>query len=182
MAQNNSNNEIQVATAIITGGKEGLKNLLLYNAITHGLPFLLNTIGGGIKGIVQRKVKKQLECMANVSSRKKSASVTLCRDYEKGDTSNSIFDAILAHVSELPQTKHVKRTPSGIFIMASNEHIEVAPSIYVCKVAEKIADDILAKLTIEVFSYEYSLTILRKFLEEIEDKYNMALVVFGRRS
>jgi hypothetical protein len=175
MAQNNSNNEIQVATAIITGGKEGLKNLLFYNAITHGLPFLLNTIGGGIKGIVQRKVRKQLECMANVSSRKKSASITLCRDYEKGDTSNSIFDAILAHVSELPQTKHVKRTPSGIFIMASNEHIEVSPSIYVCKIAEKVADDILAKLTIEVFSYEYSLTILRKFLEEIEDKYNMAL-------
>jgi hypothetical protein len=60
--------------------------------------------------------------------------------------------------------------------MATDEEIEISHSIFVKKVNEKLKDDDkLAQLVIDVYSYDYDLINLRKFVDELEAKYNMAL-------
>jgi hypothetical protein len=59
--------------------------------------------------------------------------------------------------------------------MATEDEIEISQSIFVKKVSEKTLDDKLIQLAIDVFSYEYDLITLRKFVEDIEIRYNMAL-------
>lgn len=170
-----SNLENEFVPILLNGGKEGLKNLLYYQLITKGLPIILGGSINIVKGIIQRKVKRHVDNISKLSIRQKTASVMLERDYEKENNLNILFDAILSYVSELPQTKHVKRTATGVFIMASDDEIEMSPCIYVRKVGEAVINEKITKLKIEVYSYTYDLGTLRKYMEEIENKYEMAL-------
>ena len=163
-------------TALLAGGREGLRNVLIFNAITHVVPAIGNVIGNVAKSIVRRRIEKHITQLSGIATKQRKASIRLFRDYDKEHVSTILFDAVLSYVSELPQTKHVKRTPSGIFIMATDEEIEISPSIFVKKVNEKLKDDDkLAQLVIDVYSYDYDLIHLRKFVDELEAKYNMAL-------
>ncbi len=167
--------ELDFGSALLAGGREGLCNVLIFQLITHVVPALTNVIGNVAKTVVRRRIENQIAKISCVSTRQRSSSLRLYRTYDKEPTSNTLVDAVIAHVSELPQTKHVKRTPAGIFVMATDDEIEVSPAIYVKKVSERFADDKLEQLVIDVFSYEYDLTTLRKFLEDLEVKYNMSL-------
>jgi hypothetical protein len=60
-------------------------------------------------------------------------------------------------------------------MMATKEEIEVSPHIFVRKLSETIQDDKVSKIFIEVYSYTYDLTTLRKYLDDIEEKYKMAI-------
>ena len=162
-------------TALLAGGREGLRNVLIFNAITHVVPVVGGIVGAMAKSIVRRRIEKHITQLSHIASKQRTASIRLFRDYEKEHVSSTLFDAVISHVSELPQTKHVKRTPTGVFIMATEDEIEISQSIFVKKVSEKTLDDKLVQLAIDVFSYEYDLITLRKFVEELETRYNMAL-------
>lgn len=162
-------------TALLTGGKEGLRNVLIFNLITQAVPAAGNVIGNVIKGIVRRKVEKHVSMLSNIATKHRVSSIKLHRDFDKDYSSNFLFDAVIAYVSELPQTKHVKRTPTGVFIMATEDEIEVSSGIFVKKVRETVVDEKIGQLVIDVYSYDYDLITLRKFVEEVEEKYNMAL-------
>jgi hypothetical protein len=176
MANKNIPQQMDFGTALLAGGREGLRNVLIFNAITHVVPAIGNVIGNVAKSIVRRKIERHITQLSGMATKQRKASIRLFRDYDKEHVSTILFDAVLSYVSELPQTKHVKRTPSGIFIMATDEEIEISPSIFVKKVNEKLKDDDkLAQLVIDVYSYDYDLIHLRKFVDELEAKYNMAL-------
>lgn len=175
--QTNSNNSLehQLIPVLLNNGKEGLKHLLCYQLVTKGLPVVLRGTLSVIQGIVNTRMKRHIEKVSNLSVKKKTSSVVLQRDYEKDSEWNLLFDAVLSYVSELPQTKHVKRTTTGVFIMASTDEIEMSPCIFVRKVGEVLTDEKISKLTIEVYSYTYDLGTLRKYMEDIEEKYQMAM-------
>lgn len=178
MSQGQNNNvtlESQLLPVLLNNGKEGLKNLLYYQIITKALPAVLKGTVNALKGLIQSRMKKHVDHLSNLSVRKKTSSVILQRDYEKENDLNILFDAVLSYVSELPQTKHVKRTTTGVFIMAAKDEIEMSPCIFVRKVSEMLSNEKISKLTIEVFSYTYDLTTVRKHMEEIEEKYLMAM-------
>lgn len=175
MTQPDIKQNLDFGTALLAGGREGLRNVLIFNAITHVVPAIGNVIGNVAKSIVRRRIEKHITQLSHIASKQRSASIRLFRDYEKEHVSSTLFDAVISHVSELPQTKHVKRTPTGVFIMATEDEIEISQSIFVKKVSEKTLDDKLTQLAIDVFSYEYDLITLRKFVEELETRYNMAL-------
>lgn len=174
---NNTNNnfENQLIPVLLSNGKEGLKHLLCYQIITKAVPVVLRGTFNFIQGAVNTRMKRHIEKVSTMSIKKKTSSVVLQRDYEKDSEWNLLFDAVLSYVSELPQTKHVKRTTTGVFIMASTDEIEMSPCIFVRKVGEVLTNEKISKLTIEVYSYTYDLGTLRKYMEDIEERYQMAM-------
>jgi len=167
--------ESQLLPVLLGNGKEGLKHLVYYQIITKAVPVVLKGVSGTVQGFFKRRMRKHLERMTKMAVKTKTASVMLQRDYEKENNVNMLFDAILSHVSELPQTKYVTRTSTGVFIMASDDEIEISPCIYVRKVSEMSNNEKVIKLIVEVYSYTYDLTTLRKYIEDIEDRYMMAM-------
>jgi hypothetical protein len=172
---NNANLESQLIPVLLNNGKEGLKNLLYYQLITKGVPVILRGTWNILQSTMNKRMKRHIENVSMMSVRQKTSSVILQREYEKDNDMNLLFDAVLSYVSELPQTKHVKRTTTGVFIMATNNEIEISPCIFVRKVGEVLTNDKISKLTIEVYSYTYDLGTLRKYMEDIEEKYQMAM-------
>lgn len=160
---------------LLAGGREGLRNVLLFQLITHVVPAITNTMGNVVKTIVRRRIERQITKLSCITTRQRTASLRLYRSYDKEHVNNTVVDAVISYVSELPQTKHVKRTPTGVFVMATDAEIEVASSIFVKKVSESSTNDKLEQLVIDVYSYEYDLTTLRRFLEDLEAKYNMSI-------
>jgi SpoVK/Ycf46/Vps4 family AAA+-type ATPase len=162
-------------TALISGGHEGLKTVIVYKLVTHVTPLVVKSLGNMLNNIIQKRIKRQVENIKNFTVQKKLASIVLERHYDKDHETNTLFDAILSYVSELPQTKCVKRTTTGVFIMANNDDIEISPHIFVRKIKEVSLDEKVSILSIEAYSYNYDLIALRRYLEELEDKYKMAL-------
>ena len=172
---NNNSLESQLIPILLNNGKEGLKHLLCYQVVTKAVPVVLRGTFNFLQGVLSTRMKRHIEKVSTMSVRKKTSSVVLQRDYEKDSEWNLLFDAVLSYVSELPQTKHVKRTTTGVFIMASTDEIEISPCIFVKKVGEVLSNEKISKLTIEVYSYTYDLGTLRKYMEDIEEKYQMAM-------
>lgn len=178
MSQQNTNNtslENQLIPVLLNNGKEGLKHLIYYQILTKGLPVVLRGTWNALQQNLNKRMKRHIEKVSMMSVRQKTSSVILQRDYEKDNDLNVLFDAVLSYISELPQTKHVKRTTTGVFIMASTDEIEMSPCIFVRKVGEVLSNEKISKLTIEVYSYTYDLGTLRKYMEDIEEKYQMAM-------
>jgi hypothetical protein len=167
--------ESQLLPVLLGNGKEGLKHLVYYQIVTKALPVVLKGIANGLRSIFKKRMQKHIDHIASLSVKTKTASVILQRDYEKDNDVNILFDAVLTYVSELPQTKHVKRTTTGVFIMASKEEIEMSSCIFVRKLSEAQVSDKITKLTIEVYSYTYDLTTLRKYMDDIEERYKLAM-------
>ena len=167
--------ESQLLPILLGNSKEGLKHLVYYQIVTKALPSVLKGIVGGVRNIFKHRMQKHIEHIASLSVKTKTASIILQRDYEKENDVNMLFDAVLTYVSELPQTKHVKRTTTGVFIMASKEEIEMSSCIFVRKLSEAQVSDKITKLTIEVYSYTYDLTTLRKYTDDIEERYKLAM-------
>ncbi len=172
---NNTSLEHQLIPVLLNNGKEGLKHLLYYQVLTKGVPVILRGTWNFLQSTMNKRMKRHIEKVSMMSVRQKTSSVVLQRDYEKDNDLNLLFDAVLSYVSELPQTKHVKRTTTGVFIMASTDEIEMSPCIFVRKVGEVLSNEKISKLTIEVYSYTYDLGTLRKYMEDIEEKYQMAM-------
>jgi DNA-binding protein YbaB len=171
----NTNLESQLIPVLLSNGKEGIKHLVYYQIVTKGVPVLLKGIWSFLQSTMNKRMKRHIEKVTMMSVKQKTSSVILQRDYEKDNDLNLLFDAVLSYVSELPQTKHVKRTTTGVFIMATNEEIEISPCIFVRKVGEVLTNEKISRLTIEVYSYTYDLGTLRKYMEDIEEKYKMAI-------
>jgi ATPase family associated with various cellular activities (AAA) len=171
----NTTLESQLLPVLLNNGKEGLKHLLYYQVIVKGVPVILKGTWSFLQSAMNKRMKRHIEKVTMMSVRQKTSSVILQRDYEKDNDLNLLFDAVLSYVSELPQTKHVKRTTTGVFIMATNDEIEISPCIFVRKVGEVLTNEKISKLTIEVYSYTYDLGTLRKYMEDIEEKYQMAM-------
>lgn len=165
----------QLVPILLSNGKEGLRHLVYYQIVTKAVPVVLKCVAGTLRGMFLKRMQKHIDTVAKLSVRTKTSSVILQRDYEKENDGNMLFDAVLAYVSELPQTKHVKRTPTGVFIMALQDEIEISPCIFVRKLVEVLTTDKISKLTIEVYSYTYDLTTLRKYMDDIEERYKMAM-------
>lgn len=167
--------ESQLLPILLGNGKEGLKHLVYYQIVTKALPVVLKGIANGMRNIFKKRMQRHIEHIASLSVKTKTSSIILQRDYEKENDVNMLFDAVLTYVSELPQTKHVKRTTTGVFIMASKEEIEMSSCIFVRKLSEAQVSDKITKLTIEVYSYTYDLTTLRKYMDDIEERYKLAM-------
>ena len=164
--------QAQSHTLLFQGGREAVKNAVIYEACTKGIPFVYRTFTTLLAGIFKRKVQHRLSNIVSKASRPKQGSIRLERNY-KDDIVNGLFDAVLGFASDLPQTRYIRRTNTGIYIMSPNEEIEIAQHVYIKKVEEAFVDDEIVKLCIEVYSHTYNLVELRAFLEDIEAKYIM---------
>jgi DNA replication protein DnaC len=166
--------EAQIVPVLLNGGREGLKNVIVYQFVTKGLPAIVNGIANGVKSIVKSRVHQHLQTVCQTVTQKKLSSIILQRNYEKNGGSD-LFDAVVAYASDLSQTKHVKLTTCGFFIMASKEAIEIAPDIYLQKLQEEEKDNKIIRLSVEIFSYHQELPALRQFLEDTEERHKLTI-------
>ena len=164
--------QAQSHTLLFQGGREAVKNAVMYEACTKGIPFVYCTLTTLITSIFKRKVQHRLNNIVSKASRPKQGSIRLERNY-KDDIVNGLFDAVLGFASDLPQTRYIRRTNTGIYIMSTNDEIEISQHVFIKKVDEAFVDDEIVKLCIEVYSHTYNLVELRAFLEDIEAKYVM---------
>lgn len=183
----------------------GLKKLLTYQFCAYCIPGTVNFLTSVAKSLVKRHVDKRVASIKNRidggqnsaekhTQESKTASIILSREYgenqEKGGNGrkhqnnnddaylqdiNLLFDSILHHVAELPNTKHLHRTSSGMYIMATDEPIEFLPYVFVRRRKEGTGsvNNTYTRLEIEIYTYTYDLTSLRKQLHELEEKYKM---------
>jgi hypothetical protein len=91
----NNNNQIDFGTALLAGGREGLRNVLIFNAITHVVPAVANIVGNIAQSIVRRRFEKHITKLSGIATKQRMASVRLLRDYEKDHVSASLFDAVI---------------------------------------------------------------------------------------
>lgn len=190
---------------ILTRKDGGLKKLITYQLFTYCLPGLIHTVSSAAKHIVSRQVSRRVEQIQIVTNRnkqgkrqEKTSSITLSREYNEGNNNNNdrssntnkrndtdnlmhdvnlMFDAIMNRVAEMATTKHLNRTSSGMYIMSTSDPIEFLPYVFVRKVSERNNNNAntCERLDLEVFTYTYDLTSLRKQLQELEDKFKMMI-------
>ena len=161
----------QTTTLLFNGGKEAVRSAVLYDAFTRGVPFMVDAASKLLRVMFKRRTQSH---MNNKTTRQKQGSIRLERTYTEGAT-NNVFDAILSYASDLPQTKYIRRTNTGIYIMSSNDEIEISQHVFLQKIDEVSKDDEVTKLCVEVYSYTYNLVELRSFIEDTESKYLMQI-------
>ena len=158
------------------GGAGGVKGLILLDVASRALPFIGGLITTWIHGRIRSRTNKLYEIMnmANGPSHmRKKGSVVLERNMkENSQTSpmDDMFDAVLALASDLPQTKFIRRLPSGMFTVETTDDIPIGEGFMFRRIP--LAND-AEKMVIEVFSYERDIVQIRNFVTEIENKYRV---------
>jgi ATPase family associated with various cellular activities (AAA) len=157
--------------------KGGVKQLIILDISTRLLPFL----GAMVHGFIQRRMKarshKFYDLMRNAESGQasKKGSVMIERNFKDPSPSDDMFDAVLSLASDLPQTRFIKRMPSGMFMVETSEDIALGDGILFRRVVNMNTAsqglDSETTSTIEVFSYEKNIVQLRDYLTDVELNY-----------
>jgi len=166
---------IQSTPGTPTGqSKGGLKQLVLLDITTRVLPF----VGGLLFRFFERRLKarshKLYDMMRNADSGKvsKNGSVLIERNFRDPRPSDDMFDAVLSLVSDLPQTKFIRRMQNGMFMVETSDDIPLGDGIMFRRhVINDGEDGAEGTSTIEVFSYEKNIVQLRDYLNVLEQNY-----------
>lgn len=160
------------------GGGGGLKQLLLFDIASKALPVAAGFLVNAFHARMKARSSRLYEMMRNGDGHlSKKGSVVLERDLDaRPSASDDMFDAILAHASDLPQTRFVRRLESGVFTVETNDDISLGGAVFFRRVAVGGGSGVGAgagekRITIEVFSFEKTIVQLRDFLNDVEEKY-----------
>jgi hypothetical protein len=156
------------------GGGGGLKQLFLLDIASKALPvvggFLIKTIHARLKARSNRLYEMMRNGDGHLS---KKGSILLERDMDaRPNPCDDMFDAVLAHATDLPQTRFIKRLDNGMFTIETLEDISLGSGVFFKKLGQMGSSAADAKhMVVEVFSYDKTIVQLRDFLNEIEEKY-----------
>jgi hypothetical protein len=147
--------------------KHILKNVLLMDLGRQVLPAVLKACGN--VWTAWRSSKPEL--YATVDPNAKESSILLHRHYDK-DHGNEAFDALSWRLCQLSQTKHMKVSSNGVFVIANHDAIYVEDDIYAQQKSVSFDDkNDVKEACIEVYSKSADLMVLKKYLSELEHSY-----------
>ena len=152
----------------------GLKNIILLDVTTRLLPFMGGLIKSAVCSTVQRRSRRLMEMMMiknGADKLRKRGSLIL--EQNTGSSSDDAFEAILAHVSDLPQTRFVRRVPGGLFKIETNDDIPIGDGFLFRRVTSLDASSSSSVELVELFSYDHDIVRIRDFLATIETKYRI---------
>ena len=153
--------------------RDVIKQLFLIDAGTKFLPFLLSRLMGGLR---DKRNKSLTDSMTDVEAKereKKLSSIEIFRLFDK-EHGNDIYDALIWRLCDLPQTKHLRMSVNGYFVIANKQVIRVDQEIY-AKQISVVYDDKKAvqESCIEVFSHSMDLLELKQYLNDLLHKYDL---------
>lgn len=154
--------------------KSHAKHIIIYDVITRFAPGVFKGIGAAFCTLLKRKASKMMDKVYTISgaSESKIGSVLLERKFNTSGEMNDMFDGILALASDLPDTKYVKRTSTGLFIVDKEKYeIKIAPDVYFMQIHSEQKNGEIESMTIEVYSNVKNVVELRNFIDEMELVY-----------
>lgn len=153
--------------------RDVIKQLFLIDAGTKFLPFLMSRL---MNGVIGRRRKALTDSITDVEAKereKKLSSIEIFRLFDK-EHGNDIYDALIWRLCDLPQTKHLRMSVNGYFVIANKQVIRVDQEIY-AKQVSVVYDDKKAvqESCVEVFSYSMDLLELKQYLNDLLHKYDL---------
>lgn len=148
---------------------KSLKNIVIYDILNKVLPVASGVIIGFFRRKIATRSKRLYDIVTNADNITKKGSVLLERSFASTCENDDMFDAILSMASDLPQSKFIRRLPSGMFTVESDEDICLGNSVFFKRLN---VDENHA--VIEIFSYDKTIVELRDYLNDIEHKFRVA--------
>jgi hypothetical protein len=153
--------------------RDVIKQLFLIDAGTKFVPFFMSRLMGGL---LNRRKKALTDSITDVEAKereKKLSSIEIFRLFDK-EHGNDIYDALMWRLCDLPQTKHLRMSVNGYFVIANKQVIRVDQELYTRQISV-IYDDKKAvqESCVEVFSYSMDLLELKQYLNDLLHKYDL---------
>jgi Cdc6-like AAA superfamily ATPase len=153
--------------------RDVVKQLFLIDAGTKFVPFFISRLMGGL---LNRRKKALTDSISDVEAKereKKLSSIEIFRLFDK-EHGNDIYDALMWRLCDLPQTKHLRMSVNGYFVIANKQVIRVDQEIY-ARQNSVVYDDKKAvqESCVEVFSYSIDLLELKHYLNDLLHKYDL---------
>jgi hypothetical protein len=183
----------QVAGGGGGGGSNPIKQLLVFDAASRLVPALGSLAANWLRGRMRARSERLYEMMRTVGHNqvRKRGSVLLERNFATAGGGNGssgqgssgqgaagpiaagtdMIDAVLALVSDLPQTRFVRRLQSGAFTLDTDDEINISDGIFCRRVAVDVTGSEPKRLVIEVYSYTRDLVQLRNYLSHLESEF-----------
>jgi len=146
-----------------------LKNVLIMDLGRKALPIVVKAIGDMWNAWRRRDVVVEPE----TPRKEKEASIYLHRLFDK-DHVNDAFDALTWRLGQLEQTKFMKVSASGVYVIANIGAIHIEDGIY-AKQHSVTYDDKhdVTDASIELFSRSVGLLELKRYLAQLERAYRL---------
>ncbi len=158
---------------------DAIKGVIMYDLTTRFIPGLLTGIGRFVSGLVQRRAKKLCQDVRTTlganganEGKIKTCVMVIDRNFKaQSGATNDMFDAVLSLASDIPETKYIKRTAKGIFVVDTTDEIKLATDVYFSKISTCEEDGEIDRMSIQVYSYSLDIVQLRDYLNDLEIKY-----------
>ena len=153
--------------------RDVIKQLFLIDAGTKFLPFIMSRLMHGVLGRRRKALTDSTNDVEAKEREKKLSSIEIFRLFDK-EHGNDIYDALIWRLCDLPQTKHLRMSVNGYFVIANKQVIRVDQEIY-AKQISVVYDDKKAvqESCVEVFSYSMDLLELKQYLNDLLHKYDL---------
>lgn len=148
-----------------------VKHLIVANLATKFLP----AVGSFLKErLAAIKPKVGHEILQDPREPARSASMRLVRRYKLETEHNDVFDAVMWHVSLLPQTKFVQRSPNGNYTITNPDPIALEDGVFLQQknIEFTEAGDVDSS-TVEIFSHVRNLLEIREFVARVTETFRI---------
>ena len=153
-------------------GKEIIKQIVMVDIGTKFVPFLMSRC----LGFFNRRRQTPIININEIEARereKKAASIEIYRLFDK-DHGNDLYDALIWKLCDLPQTKHLKMSVNGYFVIANKNAIRVDEDIYAKQLSVMYDDKkAVTESCIEVYTHSMDLLELKQYMSELVRKHEL---------
>eukprot|EP00873_Tetraselmis_striata_P029340 jgi/Tetstr1/449604/TSEL_036691.t1 len=153
-----------------------LPHLLAFDVLSKVLPGFVKSAGVALVGLVADRARRRVERLrarleGGKCERPKTGSIVLERDFERGGEHCDMFDALLAAVTDMKQSRRIRRTSTGVFLIEGDDVIQLGGQVAFRKLSETVKEGAVSAMRIEVFSLDRSVVELRAHLERMQEAY-----------
>lgn len=153
-----------------------MKGFVIADIATKAVPAIIN----GIKSFCESRARKRMNNMnmrTRAQKKIKSSSIILHRTYQTTAVENNdTFDALIWQLCQLSQTRYLKLTANGIYVISNTDVIEVDSDVNVKQLSITFDENNnVNNACIEVFSYNLDLLSLKDILNRVSHAYRQHL-------
>ena len=160
---------------VLKGSSSSLRNFIMYDLATRIVPGAVSGLGRMVTRWTQRRAQRvysKMRATVNGVPKVRTGTVVIERNFNKNSETNDMFDAVLSAASDHPCANLIKRTVNGMFVVETNESVQLSPDIAFAKLNSK--EDVegeMERMSVEVFSHTLDVVQIRDYLTALEQSY-----------
>ena len=159
-----------------------IKNMVFVDIATKIIPAIVKAVDGVIKNRLGAKGKKLMENISASDSKTKKAAINFHRTYQNTDpnsnnhsnhaSDNDTFDAIMWRVCQLPQTKFLKLTSNGVYVITNKDTITIDSDFNIKQHTTTFNDkNEVTDSCVELYSFTSDLIKMKAYITDLVHKY-----------